>query len=702
MTLTHQQQQAFGSILDFVKDDSLSVFILKGYAGTGKTTLIKSLLPNIKNMGKDVLLMAPTGRAAKVLRDKTKYATSTIHHSIYSFDKMQVARYDENGELIPTNHTENDHNVKCKGIDNIQFYFSVKPHGNDDNPAERVIIVDESSMISSCLVKNETLHFGTGILLDDLLTFAQLHLGGKIIFVGDPAQLPPVGDNHSAALDEKYFKDKDLSVASYEITDVLRQGEESFILKNAMKIRDLLSEKHRNQLCFERRDGEVVDMEPEQVIDSFYECNPTPNIGDSVIICYTNFLAKEYNDALRRRYFPNSRHIAAGDILQIVRNNINNKLGIEYFNGDFVKVLEVSERVETQSAPVWKDESGTRKRCTISLDFRDAVLLSEDGNQTKCKIVDTLLNSREANITPLQSVAMYINFRMRHPQLKQNEEAFSEALREDPFFNAVQVKYGYAITGHKSQGGEWETAYVDYSGRTGLNDDSLKWAYTATTRAGKILYGVNMPNVTPMSALTFNPIVQLARASNEAFSYAETNGVEYLPDNAQAFQKQKCIIVKEQLDKAGFILVSIQSCQFDDKYTIEVPSGSVVINCYYNSSGMYTRYIPEMKLPENEMLMAIFNNDNGMRYAFDYKPSNSVFNILYVKIKSLCDDLDVAITNIVEHIPQYNICYYLKTSGRFSMVQFFFNKNYAITYARPSSDLGANDEKLNQLIQSLQ
>lgn len=702
MTLSLQQQDALNRILNFVNDSSKSVFILKGYAGTGKTTLIKTIIPNIKELGKDVFLMAPTGRAAKVLRDKAEYEASTIHHCIYQFDKMQVVRYDEKGNLIVTEQIKSNQNFRSKGLDDIQFWFSLKTKNIDTNPSDNVYIVDESSMISSRTAKNETIHFGTDILIEDLLTFAQTNLGGKIIFVGNPAQLPPVGDNRSAALDEEYFRIKGMSVVSFTLTEVFRQKGENLILKNAMKIRDLLLEGHRNQLCFDRKEKEVEDMTPEQVIDSFYENNPSPNIGDSVIICYSNSLAKDYNDVLHERYFPNSKHVMAGEVLQVVRNNINNVLNYDYFNGDFVKVIEVSENVETQSAPVWIDEAGVKKRSTISLDFRDVVLLSEDGTQTKCKIVDTLLNSREPNLTHLQSVAMFINFRMRNPQLKQNEEAFSETLRQDPYYNAVQVKYGYSITGHKSQGGEWKTVYVDYTGRNGLNDDSLKWAYTATTRAKQTLYGVNIPNVTPISALKFNPIMRIARASNEAFSFAETNDESFLPESAKSFQKQKCISVKEKLDDAGFLLVSVQPCQYNDKYTIETQSGTVIIDCYYNASGQYTRYIPETIISENEQLMTILKDDSGIQYAFDYKPSEDAFEKLYVKMKSLCDDLDIKITNIVEHVSQFYICYYLITSGKFSMIQFFFDKNHMVTRAIPSSDLETDDEKMKQLIQYLQ
>lgn len=685
-------------IVEFAKDNGKSIFSLKGYAGTGKTTLIKMMLPELMALGKSINLMAPTGRAAKVLYDKTGHEASTIHRRIYSFDNMQAVRYDDNGNLTRTNHVKDMENVRSKGHDDLQFWYAISelPYGTD--PSSTIFIIDESSMISSVQVRGESIHFGTDILMDDLLTYAKLHLGGKIIFVGDPAQLPPVGDNKSVAFDETYFTERSLGVSSYELTEVLRQDGESVILKDAMMVRDLLKSSFRNNLCFESREGEVEKMEPEQVVDSYCEDMPVPEIGESVIICYSNSLVKDYNDAVRRRYFPGCNHVKPGDILQVVRNNLNTYL----YNGDFVRVLDVSDNIETQSAAVWTDASGKRERETISINFRDALLKAEDGREIACKIVDNLLNEGAASLTHLQSVALYINFRMRHPNLLNNEEAYKDALMQDPYFNALQVKYGYAITGHKSQGGEWKTAYVDYTGRTGLNDDSLRWIYTATTRARRMLYGVNMPNVTPISKMRFSGITKYGKPAKEAFSFADVQGVDLLPEGVTAAQKQKCMCVKELLDERGFLLKSIKTFQYDDKYSIETPSGSVVIDCYYNGAGMYTHYVPNVILPENDELMAIMENESGMRYLFDYKPSVNSFNILYNKMLSVCDDLKIQITNIVEHLQQYYICYYLKTSGRFSQIQFYFKGNRAISQALPSSDLGDEDDKLVELIKSLE
>lgn len=701
MTLTNQQIEAQRKILAFVQSEEKSVFILKGYAGTGKTTMIKSLIPELRSLGKTISLMAPTGRAAKILQEKTGVPAYTIHRTIYAFDKMQVVRHDEDGVMVNTNHTK-EQSIRSKGVDDLQLWFGIKKHNEDEDPSKSVYIIDESSMISSRPTCNETLHFGTDVLINDLLEFAQMYLGGKIIFVGDPAQLLPVGDNQSAALEESYFESKGIGVSSFVLKEVLRQSAESTILQNAMMIRDLLENEIRNNLCFNRKVGEVEDITSIEIVDSFYENNPIPSIGDSIILCFSNSLAKEYNDALRRRYFQEATHVMPGDILQVVKNHVNPISGVATFNGEFVRVLEVSDNVETLSAPVWTDASGERRRIVISLDFRDAVLLLDDGNQIRCKVVDTLLHSREPNLTPLQSVALYINFRMRHPELRNNEEAFKETIMQDPYFNALQVKYGYAITGHKSQGGEWKTAYVDFTGRTGLNNDSLRWAYTATTRASESLYGVNLPSITPMSGLKFNAIAKYSKPSKEAFSYADVNDMDMLPTNASAAQKQKCLCVQKQLNSKGYLLQSVICCQYNDKYIVETPSGGVTIDCYYNGSGMYTRYCSQSMLPETKELLAILEDERGIEFDTNYIPSNDSCKMLFCKMQSLCDDLDITMTNVVEHLQQYYVVYYLKTSGKFSQIQFYIKGNQALSHAMPSSDLGSDDEKLQNLIKALQ
>lgn len=699
MNLTDEQKKALELIREFTTDDKHSVFVLRGYAGTGKTTLVRQLIPEILKLGKTPVLMAPTGRAAKILREKTGADATTIHKRIYNFEKMKVRRHDEQGKLIQTWQTADC--MSDKGKDDLQMWFALKDYATDYK--DDIYIVDEASMISSRPIRGEYLHFGTDILLDDLLTYIRPHSSGKVIFVGDPAQLPPVGDNRSAALDVSFFEGKGLNVMSCELTKVIRQGAGSAILENSMLVRELLAKNktERNTLNFLRKEGEVEDITAEQVIDSFTSSFPTPEIGSSVIVCYKNDLAQDYNDAIRRCYFPGNKHVLPGDILQITRNNYSTEKD-PLFNGDFAKVLMAADETEVQSAPVWMEVAGQNVRKTISLKFRDVTLLTDSGEEVKCKIVENLLNSRKPHLSKEENIAMYINFRMRHKDLKPNEEAFKDALAQDPYFNAVQAKYGYAITGHKAQGGEWESAYVDYTSRRGLNDDSLRWVYTATTRAGKMLYGVNIPNVTPLSEMRVNSIVKYGKPAKDACSYADSQDVPFLPPTASCAQKQKCLCMQAQLEANGLVLTGITPLQYNDRYLVTLPSGaSVTVDCYYNGSGVYTRYVVQSNIPESELLLSLFENEDGMQYAVNYEPSNEALAQLHAKIMSVCEEMDIKVTNIVEYLANYNVTYYLKTSGKFSQLVVFFKTNFAITHAIPSSDMGTDDVKLQQLIDAL-
>ena len=227
MTLTSQQQQVLDSIKEFLNSD-VPVFILKGYAGTGKTTMISYIIDEVAKLEKAPLLMAPTGRAARVLESKTKREATTIHRRIYEFDTIET-------------HEDTD---------DIRYIFPLK--NEQELARDHICIVDESSMIGTREVHNELFEFGTGSLLNDLLTFVALNGGGKVIFIGDPMQLPPVGDNVSNALDEQFFKNNNIKVMVGELTDVVRQNEDSTILGNAMKVRALLESSQRNNLVFHK------------------------------------------------------------------------------------------------------------------------------------------------------------------------------------------------------------------------------------------------------------------------------------------------------------------------------------------------------------------------------------------------------------------------------------------------------------------
>jgi hypothetical protein len=188
-------------------------------------------------------------------------------------------------------------------------------------------------------------------------------------------------------------------------------------------------------------------------------------------------MVNEYNTAIRSRYFGPGQTIQVGDILQVVRNRYADENMASFYNGDFVKVVGCSDTIETQSAPVWVEKGSSRVRQNITLTFRDISIIDEHGHICKVKIIDSLLHSPETSLSPNEIKALYINFRLRNPHLKVNSEVFAQELIADPYYNALNVKYGYSITVHKAQGGEWKNIFVDLFRFGGnRNEDYFRWA----------------------------------------------------------------------------------------------------------------------------------------------------------------------------------------------------------------------------------
>lgn len=702
MQLYPQQQRALTSICDFLDSDN-HVFILKGYAGTGKTTIIKCLIPKLEAIGKAAMYMAPTGRAAKILREKIGEEVFTIHKSIYVYSGFVGTRHDDKGDLIKVEEFSEEiiKEQEKHLVDTMDIWFQVQDYTQDVQPDNVVIIVDEASMISSKRSTHEIYHFGTDILLDDLMTFARLNNGAKIIFVGDDAQLPPVGDNESVALKEEYFNELGYKTQSITLTEVVRQAKDSAILDNAMLLRDLLRESQRNRLQFTMQDGVFETITASDIVNRFVGILPTPEMGVTAVLCYSNSMVNEYNTSIRSRYFGPHQPIQVGDILQVVRNRYGDENKASFYNGDFVKVIACSGTTETQSAPVWVEHGSGRVRQTINLTFRDITIIDEHGRISDVKIIDSLLHSPATSLLPNEIKALYINFRLRHPDLKVSSEVFTKELIADPYYNALNVKYGYAITVHKSQGGEWNKVFVDYTGRAGLNNDCIRWMYTATTRAKETLYGVNIPNIQPFDKLRFSPITKLSKPSNSARVIADIGDVEHLPLNATNFQKAKYLSISAALNALGYSIDRVECLPYKDRYHIALDNKIVRYDCIYNGAGFYTKYSAIDVVSVHQQIIEALQQYEECSYRVNYTPSNQVLVELYNKIQSCCDDLSIIITNIVEDIKQYNVTYYLKTSGYFSQIKFYFNDKSFITYGQPGSDMGTEDMLLNELINKL-
>lgn len=687
MILTPQQQSALNQICDFIDSPSAAVFILKGYAGTGKTTLLKYIVEELQKRRRGFHLMAPTGRAAKVIRDKIgleEDVASTIHSAIY--DSFALVEHKErNGD-----------------------YKLIFPLKLDDG--ERTVnIVDESSMISAVYSKHEIFQFGTGVLLDDLLTFASPLRGGKLIFIGDPAQLPPVTDSKSLALDENYFRAKGIETQVAELTQVMRQSD-SAILRNATKVRELIATNCCSNLNFEERKDDVESVQSiTATYCALYDVNASRN---PIVITYSNENARRYNNEIRANIFPGAVHVVPQDVLQCVNNN--RLYGV--LNGEFVRVIDAGESIETHRAPVWVEDGGKSKSISVSVTFRDAVLQTDEGRILQCKVIDSLLQNGERSLTVPEMRALYVDFKLRNPHLKPGTKQFRDALIYDPYVNAMQVKYGYAITCHKAQGGEWDAVFVDFQNRHDISQNTLRWIYTAITRAKKCLYSADFPKTTSLDKLRLTSIQKVYRQPDEFDASVEVPvendsqniaGSPFHGKNAEQFLKDKYVDVVEALARIECSVEKVSSFPYLEKYTILTPSGRFVYNGYYKKNHVFT-FHPNPQCADNEKILPLLNaprkvmsNEDDISYEVSYEPSTDSFRELYLKMIGLLEQYESRLVNVVEYPEAYYVRYCLKTSGAFSYVDFFVDGKGFLTYARPSSDLGNADVKLQSILNDL-
>ena len=683
ITLNPDQEKVIQNLENFLESKD-SVFILKGYAGTGKTTLIKGLIDALKVENKKFVLCAPTGRASKILRNKTGYG-NTIHSTIYDFDN-----------LITINSENED-------FAEHSFQFSFPIIKLQENT---IIIVDEASMISSKESKNELFNFGTNILLNDLLTFAQLHNShNKMIIIGDPAQLPPVGDNNSWALEKSFFDDKKILAREVFLTQVMRQNN-NLILENAMSIRKCIENPNHKELKFQFDEDSCINFNNKNVVNKYCELFPYPDFENGIIINFSNAQNYWYNKEIRENYFPNSSNIAVGDIVQIISNNYH-KYKTEIYNGEFAKVLAVGETI-SQSAPVYVEVNGERKKKTITLLYRKVTLrLPDFDDDIEAYINDSLLESTARDLTIDEMKAVYINTVMRfkesHPHSKIKSEEFKNFLKSDDFYNAIRVKYGYSITGHKSQGGEWKSVFVDYFGRVSLRKDPLRWAYTVTTRASENLYAINFPEFGQFYKLKFSNIGNIAHLPNDAFNFDKVPTSPLHKNNEHKCKSWLFWNILSKIEDSEFNIEYIKSEEYLEKYTFRYFDELIIVHFHHKQSGFFEKdfEITSNKTSATERLETLLSKRNEVIFPFEYKATLPFLEGLYNIVSASCNDLDIRIFNISENIDKYYINYYFETSNKISYIQFFFNKNGEFSTAMPKTFGDINDEKLFNLIEKI-
>ncbi len=677
MILTDQQQAALNDIYSFIERTTPNdkVFILTGYAGTGKTTIIREILESYANKeGYNILLMAPTGKAAKVLRERTGFENScTIHSGIFCQDPIFV------------NQEDND-----VATSEVKFVFPL----NSFKGRSRgwLCIIDEASMVSSRDIKNEDLIFGSGNMLNDILAYINLNNNSKVIFIGDPAQLPPVGNNASNALNPEWFVTNGYSPRRAVLTDVVRQDKDSIILNNSLKIRTLLESKFRNNLQFETKPGEVEEMGVETLIHTFHD--NWVNGDKGAIITFSNAVAYSYNLRIREKLGFSHSLLNEGDYLMVVHNNYFDNY--VFYNGDNIEVNHVYPDIETFNIRLKKKVNDTVSEVNVSLEFKEVIIINEHGEKMTRKVLTNLLNSNKASLTPDEHRALYVHVCMRYPGIH-NKSEISNILKTDPYFNALRVKYGYAITCHKAQGSEWRIGYIDYASRRGFSDDALRWIYTATTRAKEKIYGVGIPNITPISNLNIDLKISKLTKTPEGF-YPQDITIPDTPyHNSYAMNpvKMKYWLTSEALSENGYNLSEVQSSSWRESYFID----GCRYDATYNGQGVFKRFIPVENYSQE--VLDILNQTGKISFPFEYHPEERHLNVLHQHLSCLCEKHGIYISNVIKPTT-YSVRYFLITEAfEYAFVDIWFNANNLWTRAIASSSLGDNDKLLKCLLQEL-
>jgi len=490
--LTNDQRNALEKLQTFIESDE-RVFILKGYAGSGKTTLLKGFVDFLESSEKKYQMMAPTGRAAKVINQKTGFESTTIHKGIYCFEELQEIKLSDD---------END----------VSFLYQYIIRNNPD-VYDSILIVDEASMVSDILSQGEFFRFGSGHLLRDLMTYGRIQditATSKIIFIGDPAQLPPIGMTFSPALDPKYLCETyNITVSQVVMKEVKRQDANNGILISATKIRQCLTSGYFNDFDLRENNTDIFNPAYQDYLETY-----KAQQDQKIIICYKNKTALDLNRAIRIDKFGDDLPIQASDSVIIGGNNY--RLGI--MNGEFAVVSEASSVVESRDVRFYNKEGKTQ---SVKLTWRNISLVMPD-EYNQPKIVDGYILENylygDNYLNPDEQRALYVDFKNRNPKLKKGTEEFKEAIINDKYFNCILLKYGYSVTCHKAQGGEWANAFVFWdrgtqtnfnfyesehnrSGKT--NSEFYRWAYTAVTRASQKLYCINPPYFSSFSGMSF-------------------------------------------------------------------------------------------------------------------------------------------------------------------------------------------------------
>lgn len=447
---TNDQQRAINGLSDYItSNEDAGLFLLKGYAGTGKTTLVSALVSVLDQLKINSVLLAPTGRAAKVLTQYSKKSAYTIHKKIY----RQKSLTDE---------------------------FAVFAMDRNLTP-NTVFLVDEASMISN--YSGEASVFGSGRLLDDLMEYVFSAKNCRLVFVGDTAQLPPIGLDISPALDPQELESSyNLSVQEVILTQVVRQNQESGILMNATHLRAMLNEQRSGfPVLTTENFPDIKRISGAELIDEISNAHYEFGLEETIVISRSNKRANKFNQGIRNTVLYREEEISNGDYLMVVKNNYFWAKDIKDMdfiaNGDIVEIVRIHRFIEMYGF----------RYAEITIRFPDY----KDVEMDTLILLDTL-DIESASLGYEENKKLFFKIAEDYADIRSKKKRY-EKVRDNKFFNALQVKFSYAVTCHKAQGGQWKSVFIDqgYLTEELLTPEYYRWLYTAVTRATDQLFLVN-------------------------------------------------------------------------------------------------------------------------------------------------------------------------------------------------------------------
>ncbi len=698
-SLTNGQMELVNNLAGFLGSKDDHVFLLKGYAGTGKTFITKGLTEYFRAIGRNYVLAAPTGKASKVIAKKTQSPAYTIHKTIYSFKDIVEYRDED-----------------LDGSETYKFYAQLTAN---EMSADTVFIIDEASMIADVYHEEEFFRFGSGYLLRDFFKFVNLDHNDhrkKVIFIGDDAQLPPVGMSFSPALDDKYlYRKHNVKSIRYELTEVVRQKTDSGVMHNSINLRKSLKKGIFNQLTIDLNYPDLSKVSYQELLPCYIDsCRGKIN-GESIVLAHSNADVAAYNRLIREHFFPDIEEITRGDKVMAVSNS--NAYGFFISNGDFGLVKKVLSNTERRNITLRRKNKETNKveEIAISLAFRNVIVGFKDLEGAphffQARILEDLLYSEYPGLTSDESKALYLDFCIRHPHLKRGSLEFKETLRSDPYFNALRLKFGYAITCHKAQGSEWNHVFVKCkTHQSQLSADYFRWFYTAITRTSDKLYLLDPPAIKLGSGIKVVASPNIVGSSGDNSS--NPNHASSTTNNEEALNSTKTHVEKTSshesfgiASNAYFSLeilkrirkifensdISIQDVsqgQYQEVYFFQNDSEVVRIDISYNGKGKISRISTPTQTEFSGEILKLVSPLNGViivpvitNSSINIEFEEVFLNDFHKRLSPLAEKKGMVINNVESM--DWKQRYTFIQSGESAVFDIFYNGKNQFTKCAP-------------------